>query len=128
MKAWIQRWLGIQKLVDPGVLFEKLQEAQAQHISDLRVLIDQGNSREALLVSTLQQTLAQGKSPRADRSERTENKVRPAVDFEHLSDVAVFDEATDTAESDRQAEKTDELQKKFDAIFAEQVTEGITEP
>lgn len=128
MKEWIKQWLGTPTLYDPAKLFDKLQEAQAQHISDLRVLIDKGNEREAALVSIVQQSVSQGRMQRVNPADRTENPVAPAIAPEHLSDVATFDEEADAADLSRHDEKTKELQAEFASIFAEQATEGITKP
>src|SRR6266567_1756045 len=110
MKELIKRWLGTPTLFDPAAMFEKLQEAQKQHISDLRVLIDKGHEREAVLVSIVQQTATQGRMPRANSGERTDSPQEPAIALEHLSDVNTFDEQADAAELQKHDDKTAELE------------------
>jgi len=109
-------------------MFEKLQEAQKQHISDLRVLIDKGHEREAALVSIVQQTALQSRMPRVNPGERTENVITAAVALEHLSDVETYDGESDAAQLAAHDKVGKELNDEFNALFAEQVTEGITKP
>lgn len=124
MKDWIRRWLGTPTLFDPAAMFDKLQEAHKQHISDLRVLIDKANEREAVLASMLREAVSQKQPQRVNPAQRTENRVQPAIDIEHLSDVTVFDEEADAAEVKRQEEATAELRE----LYEEQVAEGIHKP
>lgn len=120
MKELIKRWLGMPKPLDNANLFERLQEAHKQHISDLRVLIDQGNGREAVLASMLQEAISKTKQQPAIRAERKESP-EPPVSLDHLNDVAVFDEDADAALMQEQEEELAEL-------IAEQEAEGITKP
>lgn len=126
MRDWIKRWLGTPKPFSQEGLFNELQQAQRAHLSDLRVLIDKGHEREAMLASMLQESASRAKGQPA--AERRDNPVAPTVPLEHLSDVSTFSEEEDAADVARENSRFDKLQTEFNELFEEQATEGIHKP
>jgi hypothetical protein len=126
----MKRWLGIAKSSTAdfselaAATIESLAEAQKAHISDLRVLLDKSADRESQLMEMVKavhdaryyRPVVTGKPP--------ENKTAPAIALEHLSDVEVFDEESDTEQIREQDQKAKELQDELNALITEQNEQG----
>lgn len=96
-----------------------LRDAQAQHISDLRVLLDKSAAREDQLAGMVKMVMEERYFRPVITGKPPENKGTPAIAPEHLQDVATFDEKEDAAQSAGQEEKFGELNNEFNSILKE---------
>lgn len=113
MKAWLQRWLNIKpSLTTASDAAALLLEAKNAHISDLRVLIDKAQEREAELAAMVKLALDHQFYRPTISGKPSENKLTPLIPSEHLSDVAVFDPEEDAAEMKKQQDTLAELMRE----------------
>lgn len=124
MREWIRRWLSIgqpsrkdfEDLAASAV--EALAKAQQEHISDLRVLIDKGNQREAEMAAMVKLAMEhQFYRPAISGAKAPENRIGLGMPGDALNDVAVFDEVAD-------AELVKQQESQLAALITEQNRDG----
>lgn len=94
----------------------KLEVAQAAHISDLRVLIDKGQEREAQFAAMVKMAVEhQFYRPIVTGGKQPDNRISGGLPVEHMQDVAVFDEDEDAKQ----------MKDELSALITEQNTQGV---
>lgn len=116
-----KRWRRTAK-VAPAL---KLEMALKSHISDLRVLIDEGLAREKQLASLVQLTVEHHYFRPARTGKPAENVATPALPPDQMQDVAVFDEKADAEQVSLHDERTAQLESELAALVGEQNEQGI---
>jgi hypothetical protein len=122
MKAWKRLWRRMTQPSPP--INNALDAAREKHISDLRVLIDQGAARERELASMIRMVMEE----RFYRPVITRNAgiagtspaVRPALPIEALDDVATYDEAADVETVKGQDDLAKQAAAELADIFREE--------
>lgn len=118
----MKRWLGIAKSSTPDLA---LAQALQAHISDLRVLLDKSDEREAQLLAMIKAEHDARYFRPVITGKPAENKVSSAIPIEHLSDVETFDEKSDSEQIAEQDRKAKELQDELNALVTEQNEQGL---
>jgi hypothetical protein len=99
----------------------ELLKAQQAHISDLRVLVDQAQAREAKLAGMVQMVMEERfYRPTVTRDPKNERKTAPGIDPEALNDVAQFDAEADREQMEQGEQLEREIEEEFKAILSEE--------
>jgi hypothetical protein len=128
----MKRWLGIGPQVEKkdfedlaSAAIEALGRAQEAHISDLRVLIDKSHEREERLTGMLEIVVENRFHMPSPSGKPAENRVRPVIPPEQMTDVATFDEKADAEVIRLQEQREKELNDELAALIGEQKEQGL---
>ena len=100
-------------------LLERLARAKAEHIRDLRTVVDQGNVREERLAKLVEELVDAKLYRPAVTPARAPAPHEPAIAPEAMQDVTSFDEGEDQARIEEEAELGKDLQDEFEQISQE---------
>lgn len=116
MKASTKRSTGTRKPSRTAA-----ERIYSQYVKDLRLLLEQSARREEKLAGMVQAVIDDRFFRPTISSDRT--PVAPLVDHEGLSDVTAFDSEEDGAIMEQQTANSQEMEKQFNQLFAEQFGE-----